>query len=236
MSARSASCYHLQKLGARPRRQAASSISPTTSSSSTPSGPAMLGGIVPVPVALGISDEHQAQAAAHREEAGQALHLHRPQRRSIASAHSPPRPASAACSTACARVPSSPRHVDDISQRRQGALPSAPTTWRSSSSPPARPASRRASCSRTGNILANALRRRRCGDSRGRRRHLRTWMPLTHDMGLIGMHIMMFAHRMHVHIMPDRALHPPAAAVDDVLPRASAPRSPARPISATGTT
>ena len=23
-----------------------------------------------------------------------------------------------------------------------------------------------------------------------------TWMPLTHDMGLIGMHIMMFAHRM----------------------------------------
>ncbi len=29
-----------------------------------------------------------------------------------------------------------------------------------------------------------------------------TWMPLTHDMGLIGMHIMMFAHRMNNHIMP----------------------------------
>ena len=27
-------------------------------------------------------------------------------------------------------------------------------------------------------------------------------MPLTHDMGLIGMHIMMFAHRMNNHIMP----------------------------------
>ena len=27
-------------------------------------------------------------------------------------------------------------------------------------------------------------------------------MPLTHDMGLIGMHIMMFAHRMQLHIMP----------------------------------
>jgi len=29
-----------------------------------------------------------------------------------------------------------------------------------------------------------------------------TWMPLTHDMGLIGMHIMMFAHRMHLNLMP----------------------------------
>jgi len=29
-----------------------------------------------------------------------------------------------------------------------------------------------------------------------------TWMPLTHDMGLIGMHIMMLAHRMNNYIMP----------------------------------
>src|SRR5689334_11728279 len=29
-----------------------------------------------------------------------------------------------------------------------------------------------------------------------------TWMPLTHDMGLIGMHIMMFAHRMNLNQMP----------------------------------
>jgi acyl-CoA synthetase (AMP-forming)/AMP-acid ligase II/acyl carrier protein len=29
-----------------------------------------------------------------------------------------------------------------------------------------------------------------------------SWMPLTHDMGLIGMFIMMYAHRMQVHIMP----------------------------------
>jgi len=27
-------------------------------------------------------------------------------------------------------------------------------------------------------------------------------MPLTHDMGLIGMHIFMFMHRMNVHLMP----------------------------------
>jgi acyl-CoA synthetase (AMP-forming)/AMP-acid ligase II/acyl carrier protein len=29
-----------------------------------------------------------------------------------------------------------------------------------------------------------------------------SWMPLTHDMGLIGMFIMMFANRMQVHLMP----------------------------------
>lgn len=29
-----------------------------------------------------------------------------------------------------------------------------------------------------------------------------SWMPLTHDMGLIGMHLFMFANRMNIHLMP----------------------------------
>jgi acyl-CoA synthetase (AMP-forming)/AMP-acid ligase II len=29
-----------------------------------------------------------------------------------------------------------------------------------------------------------------------------SWMPLTHDMGLIGFHLIMFANRMHSHLMP----------------------------------
>jgi acyl-CoA synthetase (AMP-forming)/AMP-acid ligase II/acyl carrier protein len=29
-----------------------------------------------------------------------------------------------------------------------------------------------------------------------------SWMPLTHDMGLIGFHIVMFANRVHAHLMP----------------------------------
>ena len=29
-----------------------------------------------------------------------------------------------------------------------------------------------------------------------------SWMPLTHDMGLIGLHIFMFANRVHMHLMP----------------------------------
>src|SRR5579863_7768297 len=29
-----------------------------------------------------------------------------------------------------------------------------------------------------------------------------SWMPLTHDMGLIGFHLIMFSHRVHAHLMP----------------------------------
>jgi acyl-CoA synthetase (AMP-forming)/AMP-acid ligase II len=29
-----------------------------------------------------------------------------------------------------------------------------------------------------------------------------SWMPLTHDMGLIGFHLVMFANRVHAHLMP----------------------------------
>ena len=29
-----------------------------------------------------------------------------------------------------------------------------------------------------------------------------SWMPLTHDMGLIGFHIIMFSKRVHAHLMP----------------------------------
>ncbi|MBV8911039.1 MAG: AMP-binding protein, partial [Gammaproteobacteria bacterium] len=29
-----------------------------------------------------------------------------------------------------------------------------------------------------------------------------SWMPLTHDMGLIGLHLMMFVNRVHAHLMP----------------------------------
>ena len=29
-----------------------------------------------------------------------------------------------------------------------------------------------------------------------------SWMPLTHDMGLIGFYLMQFANRVHVHLMP----------------------------------
>ena len=51
------------------------------------------------------------------------------------------------------------------------------------------------------NILVNA---RGAGEAAGWNENDTnvTWMPLTHDMGLIGMHIMLFAHRMNLNLMP----------------------------------
>ena len=60
-------------------------------------------------------------------------------------------------------------------------------------------------------------------------------MPLTHDMGLIGFHLVMFANRVHAHLMPTELfVRRPLLWLSS--PRACAPPSCARRISATGTT
>ena len=52
-----------------------------------------------------------------------------------------------------------------------------------------------------GNILANW---RGATEAAGFNEHdvSLSWMPLTHDMGLIGFHLVMFANRVHAHLMP----------------------------------
>ena len=51
-----------------------------------------------------------------------------------------------------------------------------------------------------------------------------SWMPLTHDMGLIGFHIFMFANRVHAAPDAHRAVRAPAAAVAHVCRARCAPR------------
>jgi acyl-CoA synthetase (AMP-forming)/AMP-acid ligase II/acyl carrier protein len=52
-----------------------------------------------------------------------------------------------------------------------------------------------------GNILANTYG---ATEAAGFSEHdvSLSWMPLTHDMGLIGFHLVMFANRVHAHLMP----------------------------------
>ena len=85
-----------------------------------------------------------------------------------------------------------------------------------------------------GNIIANT---RGAGEAAGWNENdvSLSWMPLTHDMGLIGMHIFMFANRMQLQPDADRAVHPPAAAVADVRRAQARDHHCARRISATGT-
>ena len=61
---------------------------------------ALLGGIVPVPIAIGISDEHRHKFLRIARKLGSQgrLRLHRPQVASSASARSPRRRARASCS------------------------------------------------------------------------------------------------------------------------------------------
>ena len=106
----------------------------------------MLGGIVPVPVALGISDEHRHKLLRIAKQARQAVHLHRPASRWTASARSPAAPANRPRYDALALARVLRRERRATSRRPARFTPSGPTTWRSSSSRPARPASRKASC------------------------------------------------------------------------------------------
>ena len=52
-----------------------------------------------------------------------------------------------------------------------------------------------------GNLIANAQGTTAVGKYNERDVTL-SWMPLTHDMGLIGFYLMQFANRAHVHLMP----------------------------------
>ena len=176
----------------------------------------MLGGIVPVPVALGISDEHKHKLLRIAKKLGTPfIYTDRKTLDRIgafaARAGEAGRP-----STACAARAFLVDQLDDISQRRRRCTRvEAATTRRSSSSPPARPASPRASCSRIATSSRTRAARRGGRLERARLDRSR-WMPLTHDMGLIGLHMMMFAHRMQHAPDADRAVRPAPVAVADV--------------------
>ncbi len=63
-----------------------------------------------------------------------------------------------------------------------------------------------------------------------------SWMPLTHDMGLIGFHLVMFANRVNMHLMPTELfVRRPLLWLAHRL-ASSAPPSCARRTSATATT
>ena len=225
--------FHLQKLGAKPGDKLIIYLA-NNEQFLDAFWAGMLGGIVPVPVALGISDEHKHKLLRIAKKLGKPfIYTDRKTLDRIGAFAGPAGEQAAFDGLHLARVlrRTGRRHLEG----RQGARRSKPMTWPSSSSPRAPPASPRASCSRTGTSSSTRAARVRRRNWNENDINL-TWMPLTHDMGLIGMHIMMFAHRMQLQRHADGAVHPPSAAVDDVLPRASAPRSRARRTSATGTT
>ncbi|HET9107925.1 MAG TPA: non-ribosomal peptide synthetase [Steroidobacteraceae bacterium] len=160
---------------------------------------AVLGGLVPVPVALGISDEHRHKLLRIAGKLG-TPYIYTERRfldRIGAFA------AQAGESQTFEALRSRAFLVDDLTDisragKRYEAKPDDVAFIQFSSGSTSEP---KGVVLTHANIIANA---------RGASEAARftqddvslSWMPLTHDMGLIGFHLIMFYNRVHAHLMP----------------------------------
>jgi acyl-CoA synthetase (AMP-forming)/AMP-acid ligase II/aryl carrier-like protein len=190
--------FHLQKLGARPGDKLIIYLA-NNEQFLDAFWAGMLGGIVPVPVALGISDEHKHKLLRIAKKLGKPfIYTDKKTLDRIGSFAGPA--GEQDTYDALASRAFFAESIDDISRAGQ-VHPVKPDDMAfiqfssgSTSEPKGVVLTHR-------NILTNA---RGAGEaSRWTEDDINlTWMPLTHDMGLIGMHIMMFGHRMQLNVMP----------------------------------
>jgi acyl-CoA synthetase (AMP-forming)/AMP-acid ligase II/aryl carrier-like protein len=190
--------FHLQKLGAKPGDKLIIYLS-NNEQFLDAFWAGVLGGVVPVPVALGISDEHKHKLLRIAKKLGKPfIYTDRKTLDRIggfAGGAGEQDTYDALASRAFFA-----EQVDDISKAGQvhGSRPDDMAFIQFSSGSTSEP---KGVVLTHRNILTNA---RGAGEaSRWTEDDSNlSWMPLTHDMGLIGMHIMMFAHRMHLNVMP----------------------------------
>lgn len=160
---------------------------------------AILGGIVPVPVALGISDEHRHKLLRIARRLGKPFIY--TERRSLE------RIGAFAAQVGESEVFEGLRQraflvddLDDIS--RAGTVQRVATDETAfiqfSSGSTSEP---KGVVLTHGNILANCYGATEAARFNENDVSL-SWMPLTHDMGLIGFHLIMFVNRVHTHLMP----------------------------------
>jgi len=160
---------------------------------------AILGGLVPVPVAIGISDEHRHKLLRIARRLGSPFLY--TERRSLE------RIGAFATQAGESQLFEALRartflvdDLDDISRAGdiQRVRPEDVAFIQFSSGSTSEP---KGVVLTHGNILANWRGSREVGGFNENDVSL-SWMPLTHDMGLIGFHIIMFASRVHSHLMP----------------------------------
>ncbi len=190
--------YHLQQLGARRGDHLILFLGDNEPFIDAFWG-AVLGGIIPVPVALGISDEHRHKLLRIARKLGNPyLYTDRRSLERIGAFAAQVNEAPT-CEKLKRRV-FLVDQLDDVSRpgkpHRAAADDVAFIQFSSGST-----SEPKGVVLTHGNILANC---------RGVSEVARftpedvsiSWMPLTHDMGLIGFHIFMFANRLHQHLMP----------------------------------
>ena len=160
---------------------------------------AVLGGIVPVPVALGISDEHRHKFLRIARKLGKPFVY--TERKSIE------RIGAFAATVGESELFTGLRSrtflvddLDDISKagKPQQAKPEDIAFIQFSSGSTSEP---KGVVLTHANIMANWRGSTEAAGFNEDDVSL-SWMPLTHDMGLIGFHLIMFANRVHTHLLP----------------------------------
>jgi len=190
--------YHLQRLGARRGDKLMVFLSDNEQFVDV-FWAAVLGGIVPVPVAIGISDEHRHKLLRIARRLGTPfLYTERRSLERIGAFA-----ASAGETGLFDRLRARTFLVDDLDDiSRAGSIqrvaPGDTAFIQFSSGSTAEP---KGVVLTHGNILANWRGSREVAGFNENDVSL-SWMPLTHDMGLIGFHLIMFASRVHSHLMP----------------------------------
>jgi acyl-CoA synthetase (AMP-forming)/AMP-acid ligase II len=190
--------FHLQKLGARPGDKLIIYLA-NNEQFLDAFWAGMLGGIVPVPVALGISDEHKHKLLRIAKKLGKPfIYTDRKTLERIGGFAGGA--GEQATYDGLAARSFFAEGIDDISRagKVHAVKPDDTAFIQFSSGSTSEP---KGIVLTHRNILTNT---RGAGEASlwNENDVNLTWMPLTHDMGLIGMHIMMFAHRMQLNVMP----------------------------------
>ncbi|HWL61894.1 MAG TPA: non-ribosomal peptide synthetase [Steroidobacteraceae bacterium] len=160
---------------------------------------AVLGGIVPVPVAIGISDEHRHKLLRIARKLGSPfIHTDRKtfERVGQFAAGSDENSTFQALRTRALLVedvtPGAPAGVEHASRPEDTAF--IQFSSGSTSDP-------KGVVLTHANLIQHGIAVEKVAGFNERDVSL-SWMPLTHDMGLIGFHLVMFHHRVEMHLMP----------------------------------
>jgi len=190
--------YHLQRIGAR-RGDKLILLLANNEQFLDAYWAAILGGIIPVPVAPGISDEHRHKLLRIARKLGNPyIYTERRILDRIASFA-----AQAGATDTFNQLRGRAFLIDDLDDiSRPGkpvkAQPQDVAFIQFSSGSTSEP---KGVVLTHGNIIANC-QGATAAAGLCETDHSLSWMPLTHDMGLIGFHLMMFANRVHSYLMP----------------------------------
>jgi acyl-CoA synthetase (AMP-forming)/AMP-acid ligase II/aryl carrier-like protein len=193
--------FHLQQLGARPGDHLILLLNNNEQFIDAFWG-AILGGIVPVPVAIGISDEHRRKLLRIAHKLGQPF-IFSDRKTLERMGQFVQQAGDAGLSATFAALRPRAFVTEDVADlSKPGAVhearPEDTAFIQFSSGSTSEP---KGVVLTHANLMAHSQSVNQAGGFNENDVSL-SWMPLTHDMGLIGFHLVMFAARVNAHLMP----------------------------------